>query len=151
VRRQYQSLDIQCWEHTGSRLGVNRPFLCLQADSAACDVLLSALDELSAEGASARRMLTLKPCHRQKACSTIRLLLSAASDELKQMSLTKDQSTAVFEFTLAGLMMFREAIETWRNGGEDFSVKPATRRKAEVGKKDLASGEVWFWTPRMDP
>lgn len=67
------------------------------------------------------------------------------------MSLTKDQAAAIFEFTPAGLARFREAVEDWRDDAEDFSVHPATRKKADRGTKDLASGEVWFWTPRMDP
>jgi hypothetical protein len=63
------------------------------------------------------------------------------------MLLTRDQDIAVFEFTPAGLSMFRNAVAAWRNGSEDFSVHPSD----DIGKKDLASGEVWFWTPFMDP
>lgn len=153
VKQQFQNFDIQCWEHTDQRLGCNRPFICLQAGPPACDILLAALDELAAEGVPARRKLTLMPSRRQNACSSIRLVLSPPSDEFKQMSLTRDQTTAVFEFTPAGLSIFRNAVVAWRNGSEDFSVhpNPATRKKEDIGKKDLASGEVWFWTPFIDP
>lgn len=147
MKQQFQNVDIQCWEHTDGRLGFSRPFLCLQAAAPACDILLAALDELAAEGVPVRRTLTLMPSGRRKACSTIRLLLSPPSDEFKKMSLTRDQTTAVFDFTPAGLSMFRNAVAAWRNGSEDFSVHPSD----DIGKKDLASGEVWFWTPFMDP
>ncbi|HVX12182.1 MAG TPA: hypothetical protein VHC22_13455 [Pirellulales bacterium] len=67
---------------------------------------------------------------------------------LAEMSLTIDRGTAILEFTPAGLKTFRDAVVTWRNGGEDFSVHPSREAK---GQKDKRSGEVWFWSPSTDP
>jgi hypothetical protein len=148
MKNQFQNLDIQCWEHTTSRLGKNRPFICLQAGAEACDALLAVLDELAAAGVPARRTLTLKPCQRPKACSAIRLLLSLASSELAEMSLTRVEQIAVFEFSSIGLASFRNAVSAWKNGGEDFCIAPC---RESGGKSDQESGEVWFWTPLMEP
>lgn len=153
LKKQFQNLDIQCWEHTSSHLGVNRPFICLQADSLACAPLLTALDELLSEESPARLTLTLKPCPRPNACSSIKLCVSQPSNELQQMFFTINQNAAVLEFTAPGLMMFRAAVESWRDGAEDFSIHPRrTAQKEEfLGANDLVSGEVWFWTPSTSP
>jgi hypothetical protein len=147
MKKQSQNIDIQCWEHTGSRLGKHRPFLCLQGERGACESLLTALDELAVENMPSRRTLSLKPCQRLKACSTIQLLLSPVSAELQEMSLSRVQDTARFEFSPVGLPVFRAAVATWRNGGEDFCVCPD---RESGGKCDKESGEVWFWTPFTD-
>lgn len=87
MRKQFENLDIHCWEHVGVRLGVKRPFICLQAAPEACDHLLGAVDELAAEKAAAQRMLTTKRGQSSTACSKIRLLLAAASDALQKCRL----------------------------------------------------------------
>lgn len=156
VKHQFQNLDLQCWEGTG--LGGSQPSLCLQADSAVADVLLAAIDELIASGPSSRRTLTLRKHARPKPIFTLRLGLVPESENLRQMSLTRDGDVAILEFTAKGLDEFRRAVVFWRDGGEDFSVHPHGSRKSrhlkmrdELGPKDLLSGELWFWTPRMDP
>lgn len=148
VKEAFRSLDIQCWEHTRSKLGFKTPFLCLQARSEACDILLHAIDELLGEEPPAKRSLTLKPCNRRHACIRIRLLLSPPSDELNEMSLTRSVDTATLEFTPVAMAKFKAAVLMWRDGGEDFSVHPSGQAR---GKKDRTSGEVWFWTPSTDP
>lgn len=148
MRKQFEKLDVECWEHRGGRLGLRRPYICLQAAQEACDRLLAAVNELAAEDAPSKRTLTTKNCRRSHACTKIRLLLAAPSDALEEMSFTIERGTAVLEFTPAGLKAFQDAVLTWRNGGEDFSVQPS--RKAR-GQKDKRSGEVWFWTPNTDP
>jgi hypothetical protein len=151
----FQNIRIECWQHTGARLGNATLCLCLQAGAEACNVLLCAIDELFAEGAPAKRRLTLMQSQRSKKCSAIRLTLSPESDDLRQMSLTRDNETAIFEFTRVGLSAFRDAVAIWQAGGQDFSIHPEEnrpkRKKPELGSKDLASGEVWFWAPYMDP
>lgn len=148
MRSEFQNLDIQCWEHIGSRLGKHRPYICLQGNAEACDIVLKALDELADEGAPAQRTLTLKPCKRRKTCSTIRLLLVSASEELNEMSLRKVQATAIFEFTSTGLPVFRKAASARRNGDADFCVEPC---RTTGGVSDNESGEVWFWTRLTEP
>lgn len=153
MKRRFQNLAIQCWQLDG-KLGLSLACICVQAAAPACDILLEAIDELATDAVPSKRTLTLLPCERKKQCSTIRLMLSPASDELRQMSLTKEQETAIFEFTPLGLKMFREAVVIWRNGGQDFSVHPydgLQKKTQDLGAKDLASGEVWFWTPFMEP
>src|SRR5687768_17360867 len=120
VKAQFQNIDIQCWEHSRarSRSRTPRPYICLKGDADACDRLLAALDELTTKDVPPRRTLTLQPCQRPKACSTIQLLLSPVSVELKEMSLTRDRDRAIFELTPVGLAKFREAVVMWRDGVE---------------------------------
>lgn len=139
-------------------MGGSKPSLCMQGDSEAAKLLLDAIAELAADGEPAQRTLTLRPNRRPKAVFTLRMLLSAESDDLQQMSLTRGGTVARLEFTVKGLEAFRLAVVCWRDGGEDFSLYPYGSRKArhrkkrhELGSKDLASGELWFWTPHMDP
>jgi hypothetical protein len=147
MKKQFQNLEIQCW--LGPRLGVAEPCFCLQAGPAECSIILAALDELATEGVSARRALTLKTCNRKIKCTTIRLVFSPESEDLRQMSFSRVNDIATFEFTPVGLLSFREAVVLWRDGGEDFGVSPD--RNKSRGRKDLGSGEVWFWTRFMDP
>jgi hypothetical protein len=155
MKASFQNLDIQCWEHAGSRLGTSKPEICLQAGPEAIAAMLMAVAELEKEGPPAKRTLTFRRNQRGKQCSTLRILLSASDDDLRQMSIGRQGSTATFEFTPAGLREFRDAVIGWWNGGQDFGVCPQwtnrRRKKEEMGSKDLASGEVWFWTPDMDP
>lgn len=148
MKKQFENLDIQCWEHRGGRLGQQRPFICLQAGPAACGRLLAAVDELAADEAPAQRVLTAKDCQRKRACSKLRLVLAAPTEALMEMSLAIERGTAILEFTPAGLKAFRDAVVAWQNGAEDFSVQPSRSAK---GHKDKSSGEVWFWTPLTDP
>jgi hypothetical protein len=73
------------------------------------------------------------------------------------MSLTREGTKALLEFTEAGLAEFRRAVLCWPNGGEDFCIHPDGSRKArhvkkrdELRAKDLVSGALWFWSS-MDP
>ena len=147
MKRDFQNLDIQCWNHRG-RLERRQPCICLQAAADACGVLLAAIDELGAEGPPAQRSLSLKACQRARRCGKIRLVLSPKSDELQEMSLAINDQTAVLEFTADGLTIFRDAVMACRDGGEDFSVGPSEKLES---LKDSASGEIWFWTPLTDP
>jgi hypothetical protein len=157
VKRQFQNLNLQCWEHP-QRLGDSQPCLCLQGDALASDLILEAINELKADGPPAKRTLTLRPNGRANPIDTIRIAFFTESNDLRQMSLTRDGTVAILEFTVKGLEKFRRAVDLWRNGSEDFSIHPEGSRKAkhlkkrdEMGSKDLASGEPWFWTSRMEP
>jgi len=155
MRPQFQDLDIQCWEHSGLRLGRSRPEICLQAGPGAIDAVLSAVDELTQAGPPAKRILTFRPNQRGRQCSILQIRLSVADEDLRQMLIARQGRTATFEFTPAGLATFRAAVVCWRNGGQDFGVAPSwstrRRKKDEMGSRDCASGEVWFWTPFGDP
>ena len=147
VKAYFQDLDIQCWEprHEGTP-----PSLCLfvsQPDS--CGPLLRALDELESAGPPAKRTLTLKPCDRRRRCSTIRLILSIESDDLRQMNVARQEDSASIEITSEGLQQFRNAVQTWHDGADDFGISPTwdRKRKRELGDKDLSSLELWFWGP----
>ena len=122
----------------------------MQAAPEAIAKLLLAVDELATDGAPSRRTLTLLSNDRRKQCSTIRMLLLPVTEDLRKMSITHDSEVAQFEFTEVGLFDFRDAVTTWQDGGEDFCVYPRGK-KQELGAKDQASGELWFWTPMTDP
>jgi len=149
LKKHFQNLNIQCWCHSG-RLGLLEPCICLQASPPGVDALILALDELKQDGAPSRRTLTLLPNRRRKQCSTIHVSLVPATDELRQMCLSRNGTAADFELTELGLSDFRRALIAWREGAEDFSIHPIGKRE-ELGVKDRASGEVWLWTPATDP
>jgi hypothetical protein len=157
MKLQFKDVALQCWVYSG-KLGTQSPCLCLQGDANAAAVLLTAVEELNAEGPPARRTITLLPHSRLDPIQTIRLHFSPLSDDLRQMSLTHVGEVATFEFTPLGLCEFRDAIIAWRDGTSDFGLSPSGSRKARdlkkqrnLGPKDLASGELWFWTPFMEP
>jgi len=108
-----------------------------------------AIEEIEATDPPARRKITFRPCKRRRSCSTLRLLLSPESDELRQMHISITGSTATVEMTPKGLQEFRQAVIDWRDGGDDFCLSPTWKRnkRRELGGKDLASGELWFWGP----
>ena len=112
--------------------------------------LLLAIDELSADGVPSKRTLTLLPNARRKQCATIRISLLPVTDDLREMSISRDHDVAILEFTEVGLSNFREALTAWKDGGEDFCIHPRGK-KTELGTKDQSSGELWFWTPMTDP
>ena len=152
MKAYFQNLDIQCWEHAGLRLGTLKPEICLQAAPEAIDVLLLAIDELEKEGPPAKRTLTFRPNQRSKQCSTLRILLSDSDDNLRQMSIGRQDSVATFEFTPAALQALRDAVVCWRNGGADFSLFPiwTKRKKKEQGPRTWRLGSCGFgrlaWT-----
>ena len=156
MKHQFQNLDFECWEHS-EKLGLWRPCLCVQGGAAAAAVVLAAIDELAASGPTGRRTLTLQPHSRPHPIFTLSISLVAESDELRQMSLTREGTKALLEFTAVGLDEFRQAVLEWQNGIEDFCIYPEGSRKArhlkrrdELRAKDLASGALWFWS-NMDP
>ena len=148
-----QDLDIECWRFAG-RLGKNEPTLCVfTSNPESCAPLMLAIDELAQSGPPARRSVTFRSCRRPRGCSRLRLLLAHESDELRRMQISVDGCTATIEMTIAGLEQLRDAVTAWRNGGEDFGIYPNWKRnrRRELGEKDLASGELWFWGPSYEP
>jgi hypothetical protein len=149
----FQNLEIQCWEHV-RKLGIAGSAICLfRTASDHGERLLQALDELLAEGAASKRTATFKPSGRKREIDTLRLLLVPPRADLCVLSITREQATATIEMTETGLQLIRKAITTWCQGGEDFGVSPnhGNRRKRELGSLDLASMELWFWGPTMEP
>lgn len=152
MKKQFQNLAIECWQHSGARLGKSEPCLCLKASPDAIDTLREAICELQNEGPPAKRTLTLQPSSRRRRCEKIRLVLSNEGDDLRQMSITRHDDTAILEFAPNGLDRFLDAVVGWQKGDEDFFIRPLWNRnkKGELGPKDLASGELWFWR-EMEP
>jgi hypothetical protein len=149
----FSDIPAECWLHSGSRLGKTRKCLCLQADSSACEVFLTAVRELEQEGPAAQRKLTLTGRRHPRACSAVRLVFSRETDELKQMHMRKEGDTAVLELAPRGLNEFRRAIEDLKEGAEDFCIHPdvSQTKTRDRGQRDQESLELWFWTPYMDP
>src|SRR4051794_4513452 len=109
VKKRFENVDVQCWECTTSQLGTKPPFICLKAGPEACETVLLLLDELGGLQPPDRRTVTLARSQRPKSLSRIRFVISAPSDQLSEMSLSLSADQAVFEFTPAGLAVFRNA------------------------------------------
>jgi len=157
VKPAFANLTFRLWQHD-CRLGESLPTLCIQGAANDATGLLAAIDELAQETPPAARTLTTRGHDKPNAVTKIRLGLVAESGELRQMFLGCEGSTAHLEFTLQGLESFRQAVDLWMNGAEDFSIHPHGSRKARdikrhdvLGQKDLDSGELWFWTTGTDP
>lgn len=149
VLKRFINVDIECWEHIADRrFGANPPFICLKGGVDACAVVLDLIDELVELTAPAQRSVSLKPTQRPQACHKIRFIISLPSEVLREMSLTIEADTAVFEFTGAGLQRFRDAAVRWQSGMDDFSIHPM---RQSLGSNDIESGEVWFWLPTTEP
>jgi hypothetical protein len=150
MQSYFQDIPIECWWHDGKLATSMRPLCMFRAETNGCDTIVRAIDELIVAGPPSKRTLTFQRCQRPRVCTTVRLILSPESDDLRQMHIGREGEVATIEVTLAGIWQVREAVTAWRNGGEDFRVTPEGRRN-ELGSKDLASRELWFWGPRMTP
>lgn len=150
MKARFTNVDIECWEHfPNRRFGRKPPFICLKAVSShSPDVVLELIDELSTLRPPDQRSMTLIGRKRANACGKIRFLVSPESDDLTEMSLTRDSSTVIFEFTSHGLRRFREAVVQWQSGMDDFSIRPISKSSRI---KNEQSGEVWFWSPFSEP
>ncbi len=153
VKRYFSDIAAECWLLSPSGLGKTRTCICLQADSSACDVFLAAVKELEQEGPPAQRKLTLSGRRHPRPFSAVRIVLSLETDKLKQMHIRQEGDTSVLEFAALGLIEFRRAIESLREGAEDFCIHPNFYRtkKKDRGERDQESLKLWFWTPYMDP
>jgi hypothetical protein len=151
MKREFADIHANVWLH--GRLGQSARSFCLQADAAACDVLLAAVEELEAARPPARRKLTFVGRQHPHSYPACRLALVEASERLKAMYLREEKQVAVWEFTPRGVAVFRGALELLRKGTEDFGIDPSDvePKKQNLGTQDLASAELWFWTPYMDP
>ena len=65
------------------------------------------------------------------------------------MNISRENDIATIATTPIGLAIVRDAILTWGEGAEDFgiSAEHSDLKKRELGPRDLASGEMWFWGP----
>ena len=153
VKAYLQNLEIECWHHIG-RLGSREPTICFyQRNPEPCNLLLRAMEELAVEGPPAKRTITFTPCQRSRCCRKLHVILSLASDDLRELCVSLDKEVVTVELTEAGLDAFQEAVTVWRDGGDDFGLSPNWTTKAQrksLGRKDLSSGELWFWGPSYD-
>jgi hypothetical protein len=106
-------------------------------------VLIRAVDELEKENPPAKRTLTLKPTRSDAFCS-LHVRLSPTTEELRRLCIRPEEGTVVLEFTREALPKVRSALTDWQDGNEDFCLHPQGA-KGELGTKDRASGELWFW------
>jgi len=150
MKPQFQDLNLECWWETTARLGPREPCVCLYLSNPdACLPLLGAIEELQSEDAPAKRTITFSAHRRTSRISKLRLLSAPKSDELRYLCVSVDKETTTVEMTTMGLDGLRQAIENWRDGAEDFCIPVTTsrRERRNLGEKDLASGELWFWGP----
>lgn len=120
----------------------------MKADADSAGVLMRGVDEVTSDLPPARRNLTLQRSRHPGSFGFIELRFSPVTDELRVMSIMADGDRVVWEFTPTGLPDIRSALIAWRDGAEDFCVFPHGK-KAELGPKDKASGEIWFWSTML--
>jgi len=143
MKKYLENVPIDCWIHTGRRLGFAQTCICMRAESEGAEMMLRAVNELAREAVPAKRKLIFQS-KRKDAFHSLQLRLLPASAELRKLSVGVENGTPVLEFTTAGLAEVTSALESWIKGGEDFGLHP-TGKKSELGKKDTSSGELWFW------
>ena len=149
VKPYLRDIDVECWQHVSDRVG-REPTICLyHAQIAAGQPLLVALDEVGAAGCPARRTVTFRPCDRPRRLSSLRFDLVPESEQLGVMRVSRQRRLAWVEMTRSGLVLVRDALIVWLDGGEDYGVSPSNSnlRKHQFGEHDLASGELSFWGP----
>ena len=149
VKPHFADVDMDCGRHPG-KLGIAEPsvYVCV-TDPEAIDILSQAISELMADGSPSKRTLTFRASENPKRQKLLRLRLLPGGDELRVMHIGCSGDSVEIDLTLIGLELLRGAIASWRNGNEDFGIAPrhSRLRKAELGVRDLASGEHWFWGP----
>jgi hypothetical protein len=153
VKPQFCDVNVECWLHR-ERLGRTQKSICLSHDSLKDGIiLLEAFDELLAEEPPAQRIVRFRGTTRPKSYSSLRLRLVPKSEELQVFHVSREEDTALIEMTAVGLPLIRAGIVTWCAGGEDFgvSVEHADLPKKQLGGRDIASMELWFWGPVYSP
>ncbi|MCO6045733.1 hypothetical protein NG895_17690 [Aeoliella sp. ICT_H6.2] len=153
---EFTNLDIDCWKH-GHKLGHAEPCICMKASAEGIQPLLDATDLLKDNSELDKLKLTLRKFNRGSSITSLTVRQTPACDELLEMCLSLQGTNAEFEFTPEGMGLFREALKNWRQGVSDFCCNPNIdrakkhRKKTRIAPRDLESGEVWFWSPFMDP
>lgn len=148
MKKYFQNVDILCWRHERPRLGHSELCICVKADADGAATVIRALDEMNSDVPPAKRTLTLRRSGHPGAFSSIQLRFLPATDELRIMSVSADGDRAIWEFTPVGLSRIQDALVAWGAGAEDFCVFPHGKR-SELGQKDKASGEIWFWSTML--
>lgn len=153
---EFSDLEIDFWKYDG-RLGIAEPCLCMKASAQNIQPLIKATEVLRDNPDIDRLRLTFRKFDRMTSIPTLTLHLAAESDELLEMCIQLESTHADFEFTHFGLRAFQDVLNTWQQGISDFSCHPNVERAKKHRKqsgnapRDLQSGEVWFWSPQMDP
>jgi hypothetical protein len=156
VYSKFTKLDIDCWTHDG-KLGHAEPGICMKASAEGIRPLMDATDLLKGNSDIIKLNLTFRKFDRAASITSLTMRLTPASDKLLEMCLSQQGTKAEFEFTLEGVDSFRGCLETWQEGASDFCCAPHTERakkhckRTGITPRDLESGEVWFWSPFMDP
>lgn len=68
-----------------------------------------------------------------------------AGDDLCKLSFTQEGDALVLAFTPDAQTDVLDAFAAWAEGGEDFALVPDGKMN-ELGKRDIESGELWFWS-----
>jgi hypothetical protein len=149
VKPQFLNLDIEMWTHH-EKLGVSQLSLCLfHSSKQSGHQLLAALDEMQGEGWPSKRALTFRRTERRGSITTLQLLYVAEHADLRVMNIASDTNIATIQMTAIGHHIIHNGILNWLDGLEDFgvSVRDSQLKRGELGKLDIASGELWFWGP----
>ena len=150
MKPEFSNLSIQFWRHTDGRLGHATLCICAQAAGAAIDSLIAATNELRIAGPNNQRKLTTTANQRSRNFTTARLCFREPADDFSELWIGVADSTFHIEFTENGFQPLRDALQVWRDGGEDFCIYPRGDN-CTLQQRDRDSGELWFWTPQTDP
>lgn len=151
--RKYQNLEIDFWVNR-SKLGVDQLTLCLSHDSVNDGVeFLDLLSELRDAQLPAQRVMTFRACGYGSPLRKLTMLRVIEREDLKVLSLRREQDVATFEMTDLGLTLLVDGFQAWLKGAEDFGISPghSALRPKQLGQLDRESAELWFWGPTMLP
>lgn len=149
VKPAFTGIDVQVWRSRKKFKGTE-PYICLFHESRELGMpILEVLRELEVSELPARRTLTFTTRQQPERFRKMQLVLVDSTEDLRVMHVSCAEDAVVVQLTLLGLDVFREGLQAWFKGSEDFcvSVDQASLKRKQLGRLDRASGELWFWGP----
>jgi len=146
----FVNLEVEVWRHFGPRLGITDWALCFYHHSETFGApLLDALSQLEESDRPGQRVLTFRSNSRKASIEKLQLQLVDPTVDLRVMHVAATENSATMQMTPLGLEVFRDALNSWLNGAEDFGVcaRHVDLRRHELGALDRRCAEIWFWGP----
>lgn len=153
VKPAFRDVDVELWK---SRVPLDPRYqsVCLHhAEKQIGIPILDALCELDPIKRPDQRVLTLLPRDKQDVATSLRLVLCHESESLRVMNISQHDRMVQIEMTMHGVLILKQALTRWFEGGEDFGVSPehGPFDRKRLGRSDLESYDLWFWGPTYLP